>query len=782
MHRIRRGFLTTGVAVIYSVVGFSQSTLPYKDASLSVEERLADLLGRMTLEEKVGQLICPLGWPMYDKVSDDSVRVSDTYREFIDKDHGGMLWATFRADPWTKKTLETGLTPELSAKAYNELQRYAIENSRLGIPVILAEEAPHGHMAIGTTVFPTGIGMASTFSRETMEKTGNVVAEELRAQGAHIGYGPVVDLAREPRWSRVEETLGEDTYLTSEMAAALMQGNSVKNIGFDKGILPTMKHFVAYGNPEGGHNGNQTVVGPRDLKENYFPTFEKGVQNGAMSIMTSYNSIDGVPSTANGEYLTDLLRGEWGFDGFVVSDLESVDGLHFTHHIARNRQEAAEMALTAGVDVDLGAHCYPLLVESVKEDKIDESLIDRAAGNVLRQKFLLGLFDNPYIREEGVEERVSSPAHREAALNAARQSVTLLENKNKILPLRKNIKVAVIGPNADNIYNQLGDYTAPQPDEKIVTVVEGIVEKIGADNVEYVKGCAIRDTSGSEIEAAVKAASEADVAVVVVGGSSARDFKTSYLDTGAAVVDANTVSDMESGEGFDRASLDLLGDQLKLLEAVKATGTPMVVVYIEGRPLDKNWAKENADALLTAWYPGEQGGNAIADVLFGDYNPAGRLPISVPRNVGQLPVYYNKRIPRGHDYVEMSADPLYEFGYGLSYTDFEYSDLKVSKGEDEVKVSFKVTNKGDRDGDEVSQVYFIDPIASTVRPAKQLCEFARTNIPAGKSVTLDFSIPLSTFALYDRKMNKVVEPGEIIIEVGSSSKEIRLSGELAISN
>lgn len=768
-----RGFLLL-LAFTFGSLLLKSESLPYKNPDLPVDKRVNDLLSHMTLEEKVGQLICPLGWPMYEKIGDDSVKVSEDFIDFINKDHGGMLWATFRADPWTKKTLETGLNPRLSARTYNELQRYAIENSRLGIPLILAEEAPHGHMAIGTTVFPTGIGMASTWSRETLEEVGNVIAEELRAQGAHIGYGPVIDLAREPRWSRVEETYGEDTYLTSELASSLLKGESVKNIGYDRGVIPTLKHFIAYGIPEGGHNGNQSVVGTRDLMENFFPLFEKGIENGAMSIMTSYNSIDGIPSTANEKYLQGILRDEWGFDGFVVSDLESVDGLCFTHHIASDRQEAAEMAITAGVDVDLGAHCFPYLINSIKEGRIDESVIDRAAGRVLAQKFLLGLFDNPYINEEEADLKVGSLKNRETALKSALQSVVLLENKDNLLPLSKNLKVAVIGPNADNKYNQLGDYTAPQPDENIMTVLEGIIEKIGKDNVEYIKGVSIRDTSNNQIQEAMEKARKADVSIVVVGGSSARDFKTSYLDTGAALVDENSVSDMESGEGFDRSGLHLLGHQMKLLKAIKSLGKPMVVVYIEGRPLDKSWASENADALITLWYPGEEGGTALADVIFGDFNPGGRLPISVPRNVGQLPVYYNKRIPRGHDYVEISSQPLYEFGYGLSYTTFEYSNLSVNKENENVIVSFDITNTGNMDGDEVPQLYISDSLASTVRPVKQLREFDRVNIKKGETKRIQFELEPEAFSLYDRNMNKVVEPGEFIIQVGASSDDIRL--------
>ena len=754
--------------------------LKYKDSGLSSEKRAADLLRRMTLEEKIGQLLCPLGWPMYDKTSDSTVTVSEKYKEFIGDQHGGMLWAVFRADPWTQKTLENGLNPELAAKAYNELQRYAIENSRLGIPIIFAEEAPHGHMAIGTTVYPTSIGLASTWDTEIITRVGRAIAEELRAQGGHISYGPVIDLAREPRWSRVEETYGEDVYLTSQMAAAMVTGTGPKANGYDKGVASTLKHFTAYGIPEGGHNGNPSFVGQRDLHENFLPPFKAAIDAGALSVMTSYNAIDGVPTTSNASLLRGVLRDEWGFEGFVVSDLESIDGLYGSHHIATDKQNAGELALTAGVDVDLGANCYSLLTESVKSGRISEKLLDEAVLRVLKLKFDFGLFDHPYVDPALAATIVKSPEHVDLAEKVAREGVVLLENDG-VLPLKKSARVAVIGPNADNTYNQLGDYTAPQPDENVVTMLEGIQNKIGASRVTYVKGCAVRDTRGNDISKAVAAARAADVAVVVVGGSSARDFKTKYIDTGAAVVDKDAVSDMEAGEGYDRASLGLLGLQNELLEAISKTGKPMVVVYVEGRPLDKRFASEHANALLTMWYPGQEGGNALADVLFGDYNPAGRLPVSVPRDVGQIPVYYNKKFPAGHDYVEMSRDPLYPFGYGLSYTSFEYSDLEISQtGSTDFTVSFTVTNTGSLDGEEVPQLYLTDLFASVARPMKQLRGFTRVAVPAGESRTVEFQLDAEAFSLYNSDMQKVVEPGEFAVSVGASSSDIRLEGSIEI--
>ena len=754
------------ISLLLAVTGCGPKTPVYKDANRTAGERADDLLRRMTVDEKIGQLLCPLGWPMYDKVSADSVTISDAYRTFIQERHGGMLWATFRADPWTKKTLETGLNPTLSAKACNALQRYAVDSTRLGIPILLAEEAPHGHMAIGTTVFPTSIGLASTWDTGLVEKVGETIGTELRAQGAVIGYGPVIDLSREPRWSRVEETYGEDVHLTSQMAAAMVRGTS------SKGVISTLKHFVAYGVPEGGHNGNPSIIGERDLRENVLPTFQAAIDAGALSVMTSYNTLDGIPSTCNQDLLTGLLRDEWGFRGFVVSDLESIDGIARDHKVAASNQEAGEMALQAGVDVDLGANCFSLLKESVEKGRVPKAVLDRAVKRVLVRKFEAGLFEQPYVDETAAAGKVRTPEHLEVAAQAAREGITLLEN-NGVLPLRKGMTVALIGPNADNPYNQLGDYTAPQAEDHVVTIREGLEAK--GIQVHYVKGCAVRDTKTSSIAQAVIATLLSDVAVVVVGGSSARDFKTKYIDTGAAVVEEESVSDMEAGEGFDRASLELLGLQNELLKALKATRKPLVVVYVEGRPLDKKWAHENADALLTAWYPGGEGGTALADVLLGDYNPAGRLPVSVPRNVGQLPVYYNKKNPRGHDYVEMSADPLYPFGYGLSYTTFEYDGLTVSGKVPDVEVTVNVKNTGSRDGDEVVQLYVVDPLASTVRPRKQLRAFRRVPVKAGETVPVTLRLGPDAFSLVNAAGNTVIEKGDFILQVGASSEDIRLT-------
>lgn len=752
----------------------AKELLPYQNPKLSVEQRVNDLVSRMTLQEKVGQLRCTLAWNYY-TIKGKNVEPSELFKKDIAEGQIGMLWGTYRADPWTQKSLENGLTPELAAKAGNALQKYVIEHTRLGIPLFLAEEAPHGHMAIGTTVFPTGFGMAATWNPALIEKTGEVIGQEIRLQGGHISYGPVLDLAREPRWSRVEETMGEDPVLAGELGAAMVKGLGGGILSKPYSTIATLKHFIGYGTTEAGQNGGITIAGARELQESFLPPFKKAINAGALSVMTSYNSLDGIPSTCSKALLTDLLRTQWGFNGFVVSDLYSIDGIHGTHRVAETKQQAGVMALKAGVDADLGALAFGRLEDAVQKGMVTEAEIDVAVKRILKMKFEMGLFEHPYVDAAQAKQLVRSDNNKAVALQVAREVITLLKNQNHVLPLSKTQKVLVCGPNADNVYNMLGDYTAPQEDSNVKTILAGIRSKLPASQVTYVKGCAVRDTTASNIAEAVAAAKQADVVVVAVGGSSARDFKTSYKETGAAVTDSKTISDMDCGEGFDRATLTPLGHQMQLLKALKATGKPLVVVYIEGRPMDKSWAAQHADALLTAYYPGQEGGTAIADVLFGDYNPAGRLPVSVPANVGQIPVYYNKKPPMPHDYVEMSARPLYAFGYGLSYTTFKYDDLNIEEtGDTQFKVTFNVTNTGDMDGDEVVQLYLHDEFASTAQPMMQLKKFSRIFIPKGETKQVSFTLEAEDLEIVDQEMNHVVETGDFTVMIGPSSDNIIL--------
>lgn len=669
-------------------------------ASCKSPDKIDRLLSQMTLEEKCGQLTCPIGFDLYGKEG-DSLWLTDDFIAMMDTLPLGSCWAVLRADPWSRKTVETGLHPRESARLLNRMQRYAVENTRLGIPLLFCEETPHGHMAVGTTVFPTGIGQASTWDPDLLEQMGEVMGREIRYQGAHVGYGPVLDIARDPRWSRVEETFGEDPYLSGVLGTAVVKG-------MQQHVVATLKHLAAYGIPQGGHNAATADVGPNRLMHDYLPSFEMAVKEGqAGSVMTSYNTIDGVPCTANAWLLQEVLRNTWNFKGVVFSDLNAVNALYATHHVAADPAEAAALALKAGVDIDLGGYNYGgFLKEALRRGLITEADIDRAVRHVLQLKFDLGLFDDPYVDEALAETEVGTAESAQLAKQVALESAVLLKN-NGILPFGDQIKkVAVIGQNADKMYNQLGDYTAPQDPERIVTMLEGIREKGRVEVTEDLHA--------------------ADAVVLVVGGSSARDFKTSYEETGAAIVDDH-VSDMDCGEGYDRSTLKLLGGQEELMQRVYAIGKPVVTVYICGRPMDMNMANERSDALLLLWYPGMEGGSALADILWGDYNPSGKLPISIPRSVGQIPVYYSQ--PATGDYVEESAKPLFPFGYGLSYTQFEYSDMEI--GEDVVSVT--VTNVGTWDGDEVVQLYYSDKVSPLALSSKSLVGFQRIHLKSGES-------------------------------------------------
>ena len=711
----------------------------------------------MTLDEKIGQLCCPIGFNLDD----------EAYHSLMDTLPCGGFWAVLRADPWSQRTIETGPDARESALIFNEMQRYAVENTRLGIPVYFAEECPHGLMAVGATVYPTGLGMAATWDEGLLYDVGDAIGAEAAGRGAQFGFGPVLDIARDPRWSRVEETMGEDPYLSGTLGGAVIRG-------MQNHLGATVKHFAAYGIPEGGHNGAAAQTGPNTLSSDYLLNFEMAVNNGAKSIMTSYNAIDGVPCTSNSWLLKDVLRAQWGFKGVVFSDLGSIWALHSTHRTAANQLEATAQAINAGVDIDLGASNYATYLKTAVENgMVPIENVNDAVRRVLRFKYEIGLFDNPYIEIPDDDSVGTWRATSQQTLETARESVVLLKNDG-ILPLANGkdarpcvSTIAVIGPNADNMYNQLGDYTAPQHPDDIVTVLEGIKNRATpGTKIVYSKGCSIRDTNDADFKNAVNAAKSADVTILVVGGSSARDFKTSYESTGAAVV-SDHISDMDCGEGYDRVSLELSGLQEDLIKEIAKLHKPLIIVYIEGRPLLKNTANEVADALLTAFYPGEQGGNAIADVIFGNYNPAGRLPISQPRNTGQIPVYYSQ--PKPHDYVECESSPLFCFGYGLSYTKFEYSNLIINKLEDKLEVSVDVKNTGDYDGDEVIQLYLRDEYA-TITPAEKLLKgFKRVFILKDETQHITFTIPTEN-----------LESGEFTIMVGASSDDIRLKEKIEI--
>ncbi|RAP74879.1 glycoside hydrolase family 3 N-terminal domain-containing protein [Paenibacillus montanisoli] len=756
----------------------------YKDASLTAAERARDLLSRMTVEEKIGQTVQPFGWKMYHKRAEGTVELDAEFKAAIKQGGIGSLYGTLRADPWTEVTLENGLSPEEGARAINAIQRYTMEQSRLGIPILFGEECSHGHMAIGATVFPVPLLIGSAWNVELYREMCRVVALETRSQGGAATYSPVLDVVRDPRWGRTEECFGEDPYMIGELAAAAVQGLQGERLDSESSLIATLKHFVGYGSPEGGRNAGPAHMGKRELHEVDLLPFRKGVEAGAMSIMPAYNEIDGVPCTSNEELLQQVLREEWGFDGFVITDCGAINMLAYGHDVAKDGEEAAAMSLKAGIDMEMSGTMFAgHLQDALRKGLIAEADLDKAVLRILEAKFKLGLFDRPYVDPAEAARVIGSREHAQLAREIARQGIILLKNEGAALPLSKAElgKIAVIGPNADHIYNQLGDYTSPQPRERIVTLLDGIKAAFGEQTEErvlYAPGCRIQGDAREGFASALACAEQADVVVLALGGSSARDFGEGTIDlrTGASVVTDAAWSDMECGEGIDRTGLHLMGVQLELAREIHRLGKRLIVVYINGRPIVEPWIDEHADAILEAWYPGQEGGAALADILFGDVNPSGRLTISVPKHVGQLPVYYNGKRSRGKRYLEMDAKPRYPFGYGLSYTTFEYGGLSVSPEviapDGEAMVNVKVTNTGHTAGTEVVQLYIGDKVSSVTRPAKELKGFSRVALEPGETKTVAFKVSREQLQMLDLHLRPVVEAGEFSVMVGRNSEDV----------
>lgn len=750
----------------------------YRDPTQPVEARVRDLLARMTLPEKAGQMATfglggmdgLMGGVPREEMRAFMVRLGADEAMMADFPGPEMARASLvEADGTlnrerTKATLNSlpggsaagamSFAPRQAAAIANALQQVATESTRLGIPVLMVGEGVHGHVAKGATVFPQAIGMASTWNPDLVGRIGRAIGTEARAVGNHELFAPVLDLGRDPRWGRTEETYGEDPYLASRLGVAMVKGMQGKRLSDPDAVSCGGKHFGGHGEPLGGRDSNMEGVTERDLREIHFKTFQAAVQEaGARLIMAAYHAIDSVPCHANRWLLTEVLRQEWGFQGHVVSDAGGVEGLCEKHRVAADRKEATRLTVEAGLDTCLGFGPWfvQAVVDLVQEGRLAEETVDQAVGWILKQKFELGLFDQPYVDVERAEKVCNSPEHRALALEAARQAIVLLKNENNLLPLSRVVKsVLVAGPNAHAPRNQLGDYSGDSP---VVTVLDGIRAKVGpGTQVRYVRGCGVKDTATDGIAEAVAAAKGCDVAILVLGESS-------------------WTEGMTCGEGNDRAELDLPGVQEQLLQAVCETGTPVVLVLINGRPLTINWAAEHVPAILEAWYPGQEGGTAIADVLWGDYNPGGKLPITFPQTVGQLPRYYNyKPSGRAYDYVLTSFKPLFEFGYGLSYTRFEYSDLTTTPQAigpgGQVTVSVKVQNAGDRAGDEVVQLYIRDLVSSVVTPLKQLKGFRRIALQPGETQTVEFTLGPKHLSLLDRHLEPVVEPGTFEVRVG----------------
>jgi beta-xylosidase len=757
----------------------------YRDPARPLAERVEDLLARMTREEKVAQL----GSAWVFQLADDGHFSSERAAEVLRNGLGHV----------TRISGASSLGAEGSARLANEIQRHLVEETRLGIPAIVHEEICSGLMALEATVFPQAIGLAAAWDSELARALGDAVRAQMRAIGAHQGLAPVLDVCRDPRWGRTEETFGEDPYLVGRMGVAFilgLQGETLQN-----GVIATAKHFVGYGASEGGMNWAPAQIAPRQLHEVYLHPFEAAVRvAGVTSVMSAYNEVDGVVCAASRDLLTSTLRGEWGFDGCVVSDYFSIRQLAEYHRLAPTAEEAAALALNAGLDLELPAtDCYGVpLSDALDAGLVAEPTLDDAVRRVLCAKFALGLFDDPYADVDRAAAAAATDAHRGLARRIAQKSIVLLKNDG-ILPLAPEAaSVAVIGPNADAARHLFGDYCYSAHVESLREVLasggsalsatfddlDGIdaVELKGrsvldalrgrlGDQVMFAPGCGVLDPSRDGFAEAVRVAAEADVAVLVMGDK------------------AGLTDDCTSGEFRDRTSFDLPGVQEELVRAVLETGTPVVLVLVAGRPAASAALHEACAAVVMAWFPGEEGAEAIADVLLGAVSPGGKLPISYPRTTGQIPVFYGHKISGGRshpngDYVDSSASPLYPFGYGLSYTTFALSEAtvrqEVAAWDESFTAEVTVANTGDRTGDEVVQLYVRDPQASVTRPVLELKSFLRVELEAGESKRVFFEVRAGQLGFYDRTLSFVVEPGQIDVFVGTSSDNLVAAGSVTI--
>jgi beta-glucosidase len=745
----------------------------YRNAKLPAARRVKDLLARMTLEEKAAQMMCVWQEKAATLVDADGNFDAAKAKAAFKQRRG--LGQVGRPSDAGKGKSARGM-----AELTNAIQRFFMEHSRLGIPVIFHEECLHGHAAIGGTSFPQPIALGATFNPELVEALFTMTAAEARVRGTHQALTPVVDVAREPRWGRVEETYGEDPYLVSRMGIAAVRGFQGDASFRDKRrVIATLKHFAAHGQPEGGLNCAPANVSMRVLRETFlYPFHEALKQGGAISVMASYNEIDGVPSHANRWLLRDVLRKEWGFQGFVVSDYYAIYELSYRpeshgHFVAGDKKEACALAVNAGVNIELPEpDCYLHLVELVRKGVLQERQLDELVAPMLFWKFRMGLFDDPYVDPEEAERVVGCEAHAELALEAARESITLLKNEGNLLPLDPDgIKtIAVIGPNADR--SLLGGYSGvPKRD---ITVLEGIKARLGKGvKVLYSEGCKIT-VGGSwqqdevtasdpaedarQIAEAVKVARRADCVVLAIGGNeqtSREAWSPKHLG--------------------DRPSLDMVGRQEDLARAMLATGKPVVAVLFNGRPISINYVSRNVPAILECWYIGQETGHAVADVLFGDCNPGGKLPISIPRSAGHLPAYYNHKPSARRGYLFDEVSPLYAFGYGLSYTTFAIENVRLAKAkmrsDGRTQVLAEVTNTGARAGSEVVQMYVRDKVSSATRPVKELKAFRKVLLQPGETARVAFDVAAEQLAFNDIHMKYVVEPGEFEIMVGSSSRD-----------
>jgi len=746
---LRNSIIAVVWILLSNIVLMAQTNpLPYQNIKLPVEKRVEDLLSRMTLHEKILQL---------QHVHDPTL---STYEKSFDGNSYGCVGnIRFSAGE--------------AANTYYAIQKYLKEKPRLGIPALTVTESLHGAVQDSCTIYPQAIGLGSTFNPALINQMTLAIGQELKAMGIKQVLSPDLDIARELRWGRVEETYGEDPFLNGTMGVAFINGFN------QNGIICTPKHFVAHGTPTGGLNLSSVKGGERELKSIYMQPFEKVIREAKpLSIMNCYSSYDGEPVVASSSLMTQLLRNELGFNGYVYSDWGSVDMQINFMGTALDKTDAAIKAITAGIDLEAAGNCYLKLEKAVEDKKFDIKYIDQAVGRVLYVKFASGLFDYPYGETENLKKAIHSKESIELAREIASESIVLLKNQDNILPLSTDRfkKIALIGPSADKV--QFGGYSWTRSNEFGVTALQGIKNLVGDKaEVNYAMGCDWYSQNKEGFNAALELAKQSDIAVIVVGthaASIARDYSNATI-----------------GEGFDLTDTDLPGVQEELIREIKRAGKPMVVILLTGKPHSISWEKENADAIVVQWFGGEQQGNALADVLFGNINPSGKLNVSFPQSVGHLPCYYNY-LPSdkgfyknpgnsdkpGQDYVFSNPDALYSFGHGLSYTTFEYTDITLSKeqlnSKDTLLIDVTIKNTGNRDGKEVVQLYVRDVVSSVVTPVKQLKAFNKVLIKAGATEKVKLVLPINDLFLYNQEMKRVVEPGKFQLMVGSSSEDIRL--------
>jgi beta-glucosidase len=766
-----RAIFLLAAAALLSSAAMAQNTLLYRDPKLPVDQRVTDLLSHMTLEEKIAQL--EGAWENKQFFRDPQELFVDEKGQFLPE----------RAATLMKNGLgeisrpSENRDPRAMAEYTNTVQKWMRENTRLGIPVIFHDECLHGHVAPKATSYPQAIALASTWDPSLLHEVFTATAAEARARGVQQCLAPVLDLARDPRWGRTEETYGEDPYLVSRLGVAAITGFQGTGPGIDKAhVMATAKHFAVHGQPEGGTNVGPANYSERTIREYWLKPFEAAVKEAHVAtVMPSYNEIDGIPSHSNKHLLLDILRYEWGFQGLITSDYFGPTELRTVHHIVATEDEAGRLAFESGVDVELPFNqAYGSLIDQVKAGKVAEAAVDLSVSRVLKAKFMAGLFDDPYVNADYAEKITNNAEHQQLALKAAHEAIILLKNQDNLLPLAKNKykRIAVIGPNAAELH--LGGYSN-QPGRG-VSVLQAIKTKVGSSaEVLYALGCKITESNpdwdadkvvvgdpalnAKRIEEAAKVAATADLVILALGGNEQTSREAWAVN-----------------HPGDRDNLDLLGNQDDLVKAVLATGKPTIVFLQHGRPNSINYIAEHVPAILDGWYLGQEGGTAVADVLFGDYNPAGRLPITVPRSTGQLPDYYYQKPSAKREYLGSTVLPLFPFGWGLSYSTFKYANVRATPDsigpQGRTTISVDVTNSGAVRGDEVVQLYIRDDVSSVTRPVKELRGFRRITLNPGETKSVEFTLGPEELSFLNRDMHRVVEPGTFTIMVGGNSIDL----------